>query len=80
MSGVAWVLSFDNLVGAHQECFGDREAERLEVAAPHAIDPLPGGLWALGFGTGGNNGSPDTLYFTDGINREVDGLRASGPR
>jgi uncharacterized protein (TIGR03118 family) len=34
----------------------------------------PGGLWALGFGTGGNNGSPDTLYFTDGINGETAGL------
>jgi uncharacterized protein (TIGR03118 family) len=34
----------------------------------------PGGLWALGFGIGGNNGSPNTLYFTDGINGERDGL------
>ena len=34
----------------------------------------PGGLWALAFGVGGNNGSPDTLYFTDGINGELDGL------
>jgi uncharacterized protein (TIGR03118 family) len=34
----------------------------------------PGGLWSLGFGTGGNNGSPDTLFFTDGINGEIDGL------
>jgi uncharacterized protein (TIGR03118 family) len=34
----------------------------------------PGGLWALGFGTGGNNGSPNTLFFTDGINGEKDGL------
>jgi uncharacterized protein (TIGR03118 family) len=34
----------------------------------------PGGLWALSFGTGGSNGSPDTLYFTDGINGEVNGL------
>jgi uncharacterized protein (TIGR03118 family) len=34
----------------------------------------PGGLWALDFGTGGSNGSPNTLYFTDGINGEVDGL------
>jgi uncharacterized protein (TIGR03118 family) len=34
----------------------------------------PGGLWALGFGTGGNNGSPNTLFFTDGINGEMDGL------
>jgi uncharacterized protein (TIGR03118 family) len=35
---------------------------------------MPGGLWALGFGTGGRNGSPNTLFFTDGINGEADGL------
>ena len=35
---------------------------------------MPGGLWALGFGTGGSNGSPDTLFFTDGINGETNGL------
>jgi uncharacterized protein (TIGR03118 family) len=34
----------------------------------------PGGLWALNFGTGGNNGSPDTLFFTDGIDGETHGL------
>ena len=34
----------------------------------------PGGLWALDFGIGGNNGSPNTLYFTDGINGQTDGL------
>ena len=34
----------------------------------------PGGLWFLGFGQGGNNGSPNTLYFTDGINGETGGL------
>jgi uncharacterized protein (TIGR03118 family) len=34
----------------------------------------PGGLWTIDFGVGGNNGSPDTLYFTDGINGEADGL------
>jgi uncharacterized protein (TIGR03118 family) len=33
-----------------------------------------GGLWFLGFGTGGNNGLPDTLFFTDGINGEINGL------
>jgi hypothetical protein len=34
-----------------------------------------GGLWALGFGTGlGMNGSPDTLFFTDGIDGEMHGL------
>jgi uncharacterized protein (TIGR03118 family) len=34
----------------------------------------PGGLWAIEFGVGGNNGSPDVLYFADGINGEMDGL------
>jgi uncharacterized protein (TIGR03118 family) len=33
-----------------------------------------GGLWAIEFGVGGNNGSPDVLYFADGINGEMDGL------
>jgi hypothetical protein len=34
----------------------------------------PGGLWFLGFGTGGSNGLPDTLFFTDGIDGETHGL------
>ena len=42
------------------------------------IDPGPGntagGLWSIGFGIGGNNGKPNTLYFSDGLNGERDGL------
>jgi uncharacterized protein (TIGR03118 family) len=34
----------------------------------------PGGLWALTFGGGGRDGSPNTLYFTDGIDGETHGL------
>ena len=34
----------------------------------------PGGLWDLTFGNGGAGGDPNTLYFTDGINGEADGL------
>jgi uncharacterized protein (TIGR03118 family) len=34
----------------------------------------PGGLWDIGFGGGGSNGDPNTLYFTDGINGERGGL------
>jgi hypothetical protein len=30
--------------------------------------------WPPAFGTGVPNGSPDVLYFTDGINREMDRL------
>jgi uncharacterized protein (TIGR03118 family) len=33
----------------------------------------PGGLWSMLFGSGGS-GSPNTLYFTDGINNENAGL------
>lgn len=33
-----------------------------------------GGLWFIGFGVGGNNGSPDTLYFSYGLNGGNDGL------
>ena len=33
-----------------------------------------GGLWMIDFGVGGNAGSPDVLYFTDGINGEANGL------
>jgi uncharacterized protein (TIGR03118 family) len=42
-----------------------------------AIDPgagnTAGGLWDLTFGNNGT-GNPETLYFTDGINGEADGL------
>lgn len=37
----------------------------------------PGGLWFLGFGSGGSNGSPNTLYITDGIDGETHGLFAA---
>jgi uncharacterized protein (TIGR03118 family) len=36
-----------------------------------------GGLWSLAFGSGGANGDPNTLFFTDGINAEQDGLFGS---
>jgi uncharacterized protein (TIGR03118 family) len=34
----------------------------------------PGGLWSIVFGGGGSDGTPNTLFFTDGINGEKDGL------
>ena len=37
----------------------------------------PGGLWSMAFGGGGNDGNPNTLFFTDGINGETDGLFGS---
>jgi uncharacterized protein (TIGR03118 family) len=45
------------------------------------IDPgagqSPGGLWSLAFGNAGNNGDPNTLFFTDGIDGEQHGLFGS---
>jgi uncharacterized protein (TIGR03118 family) len=38
---------------------------------------MPGGLWSLAFGGGGMDGNPNTLFFTDGINGEKDGLFGS---
>jgi uncharacterized protein (TIGR03118 family) len=35
---------------------------------------LPGGLWSLSFGGGGNDGNPNTLFFTDGLDGEKEGL------
>ena len=37
----------------------------------------PGGLWSLVFGGSGSDGNPNTLFFTDGINGEKDGLFGS---
>jgi uncharacterized protein (TIGR03118 family) len=34
----------------------------------------PGGLWSLFFGGAGKDGNPNTLYFTDGLDGETEGL------
>ena len=48
---------------------------KLHGTIPINTSGLPaGGLWAIEFGVGGNNGSPDVLYFADGISGEADGL------
>jgi uncharacterized protein (TIGR03118 family) len=36
-----------------------------------------GGLWSIVFGGGGMDGNPNTLFFTDGVNGEKDGLFGS---
>jgi uncharacterized protein (TIGR03118 family) len=37
----------------------------------------PGGLWSIVFGGGGNDGTSNTLFFTDGVNGETGGLFGS---
>ena len=70
----------DLLVGNFS--FGASEISALDPGTGTFLGTIPiatgsasaGGLWSLDFGTGGNNGTPETLFFTDGINGERDGL------
>lgn len=58
------INAFDPLTGAFEGSIP------IDVGAGNT----PGGLWALAFGNAGNNADPTTLFFTDGINGEMDGL------
>jgi uncharacterized protein (TIGR03118 family) len=62
--GVSDINAFDPLTGAFLGT----------IPIDAGVGNTKGGLWFLGFGTGGNNGLPDTLFFTDGINGETNGL------
>ena len=44
------------------------------IAVDRGKGEKPGGLWSLFFGMGGDDGNPNVLYFTDGINGESGGL------
>jgi uncharacterized protein (TIGR03118 family) len=48
-----------------------------ELALSNGQTFSEGNLWALTFGTGGNNGNPNTLYFTAGGPTETNGLFGS---
>ena len=54
----------------------DPQTHRFEGTIPISAGSghTPGGLWTLTFGGGGRDGSPNTLYFTDGIDGETHGL------
>src|SRR5262245_10796375 len=54
----------------------DLQTHKFEGTIPISAGSghTPGGLWTLTFGGGGNDGSPSTLYFTDGIDGETHGL------
>jgi uncharacterized protein (TIGR03118 family) len=54
----------------------DPQTHKFEGTIPISAGSgnTPGGLWNLTFGGGGRDGSPNTLYFTDGIVGETHGL------
>jgi uncharacterized protein (TIGR03118 family) len=73
-------FSYDLLVGNFSYLHSEINAFNPRTGRHEGTIPIdtgghpPGGLWSIGFGVGGNNGDPGTLYFTDGINSEMDGL------
>ena len=73
-------FSYDLLVGNFSYLHSEINAFSPRTGRHEGKIPIdtgghpPGGLWSIGFGVGGNNGDPGTLYFTDGINSEMDGL------
>ena len=69
--------SLDGRLYLHSEINAfDPTTAKLRGTMPIAVGKghKPGGLWAIEFGVGGTNGDPNTLYFSDGINGETDGL------
>ena len=66
-----------SFVASEINAFDPQREFRGTIPIDVGIGNTAGGLWALGFGTGGSNGSPNTLFFTDGINGELDGLFAA---
>ena len=73
-------FSNDLLVGnfsyLHSEinAFSPKDGKLIGTLPVSTSGHRPGGLWWIGFGVGGANGDPHTLYFSDGINGEADGL------
>ena len=49
----------------------------IEVNPGTGMGNTAGGLWSIVFGGSGSDGTPNTLFFTDGINGEKDGLFGS---
>jgi hypothetical protein len=83
MAGWAYISTS---VGHTRDAIAAGPGDRRRLGVPHAGGgadgrrdhrvglALFGRLWSLEFGVGGNNGDPNTLYFTDGINGEANGL------
>ncbi len=64
---VSEINAFDPVTGAFRGTISNANGDPI----------INSGLWSLKFGNAGNNGDPNTLFFTAGINGEADGLFAS---
>jgi len=76
----------DDLLVGNFSYVGPSEINAFNVTTGKFVGTIPvdngpgnsaGGLWALMFGGGGPSGDPMTLYFTDGLNGETNGLFAA---
>jgi uncharacterized protein (TIGR03118 family) len=67
--GNGWINAFNPTTGAF--------VGTIDSASGAPIDNTGLGLWTLMFGTGGSGSSPSTLYITDGLNGQKDGLLAA---
>jgi uncharacterized protein (TIGR03118 family) len=67
--GNGWINAFNPTTGAF--------VGTIDNASGAPIDNTGLGLWTLMFGTGGSGSSPSTLYITDGLNGQKDGLLAA---
>jgi uncharacterized protein (TIGR03118 family) len=75
LGGSLWIGNFGN---GHINAFDPRSGKFLDkVRQPKGKAIVIDGLWAIRFGNGGNGGAINTLYFTAGPNREMDGLFGS---
>jgi uncharacterized protein (TIGR03118 family) len=70
VSGVADVINAFNPVT-------DALVGSIDVNPGTSMGNTAGGLWSIVFGGSGSDGTPNTLFFTDGINGEKDGLFGS---
>jgi uncharacterized protein (TIGR03118 family) len=64
----------DGRINAYKEKPNGHFEHRGTLRAAHHGKLTIDGLWALEFGNSGNNGDPNTLFFTAGPNDESDGL------
>ena len=75
LGGTLWIGNFGN---GHIDAYNPTTGEFIDkVRNSHGQAIVIDGVWTLMFGNGGNGGSPDTLYFTAGVNGEQDGLFGS---
>jgi len=75
LGGTLWIGNFGN---GHIDAYDPLTGEFIDkVRDSHGQAVVIDGLWSIKFGNGGNGGSVNKLYFTAGVNGEMDGMFGS---